>query len=385
MKNVIKKLLLAGLMLSTISPVVAAPLDDQAKRLYTALKANKPTEAVYTYCKKNKISAEEIANATKKICESNKDWDTYSKVNEIEVAWDERMNSMSTPAKIAVALGVAASAIGMWLLYRHLRTAPAPIIPPVVPPVVPAPAPVRQPAPAPAARTLNAVVENARANNPQVQQALQDPAIAQNIERFGQIPAINQALNGRLGVNIADVARDMLQDPEMLAALGNPAFMNPELLRQDPRMQAELNGPNREQAEALLQDPWGAMGNMLQELVNAEEQRAAQPRVAPVPVPAPIVQPAPAPAPAPRVTAAQRLFQELERDNANFQRALENPQARANIHRLLDHPQLGEYLEGGFAGMVRGGIIRAVNQADFVERIADNAYLDGMLRQYGLN
>jgi len=183
MTNSIQKFLVATLMISTIGTAIATPVQDQAQKLYTALKANKPTKTVYTYCKKHKITPEQIANETKKLCEAKSDWDTYSKVTELEVVWEDRLQSMSTTAKVVATIGTVAGIVCTYFLIKYLRQpaviAPAPE-PNTQPDVLPEPAPVPQPQPAPANRVAR-MMQNLQANNPEFQRRMGDPVNAQNI------------------------------------------------------------------------------------------------------------------------------------------------------------------------------------------------------------
>jgi len=136
MKRTMNFLLLASLMLATVGTGIAIPVNDQAQALYFNLKNGKSTEAIYTYCQRNKISTTQIVNETKKICEANNDWDTYAKATELEITWEDRKQSISTPVKIIAALGGVATGVCIWLLYTYLKK-PARQIPPVIPPVAP--------------------------------------------------------------------------------------------------------------------------------------------------------------------------------------------------------------------------------------------------------
>jgi hypothetical protein len=214
--NILKLTCITSLMFATIGTAFAAPLEEQAQLLYKALKTNTSTEAIYTYCTNHAISAEQIVNETKKICEANNDWDTYSKATELEIAWEDRMQSISTPVKIAAALGAVATVIGVCLLYKYLKK-PAQEIPPVVPPVVlPHPMPNSNigagPRPNPLHNVQIPMVEGhaqpggafnplalnqlraALARNPQARLAAENPQ-AQNLEQLFDAPEVQQMLN----------------------------------------------------------------------------------------------------------------------------------------------------------------------------------------------
>lgn len=230
--KIIKKLtLMASLLLATISATCAAPVEDQAKLLYTALKGNQSTEAIYTYCTNHNISAEQITDETKKICEANNDWDTYSKATELAIAWEDRMHSISTPVKIIAALGVVATGACIWLLYRYLKK-PAVETPPVVkptPPVVDAAPPVGLPHPMPnpnngGARPIpspdDTIVAPMMADDAQPQRDLNPQAL-------------RAALEG---------------DPRAQHILGNPRAMQKfqEILNNTPQAEGVLNIPGLE-------------------------------------------------------------------------------------------------------------------------------------------
>lgn len=80
---------------------------------------------------------------------------------------------------------------------------------------------------------------------------------------------------------------------------------------------------------------------------------------------------------------ARQLFMELQAI-PNFQKALENPQARANIERMLNHPEIEKKLNGWFASLVRSAIHDRVKEPDFPEAIAQKEYVDNLFKQYGV-
>jgi len=100
MKNIVHRILIAGLMISCIGTAIATPVEDQAKLLYAALKNGKSTEAIYTYCVKNKIHACEIAIETKKICIALNDNTTYEKTIKLHAHWHKRGQGWSKKTKI---------------------------------------------------------------------------------------------------------------------------------------------------------------------------------------------------------------------------------------------------------------------------------------------
>lgn len=83
-------------------------------------------------------------------------------------------------------------------------------------------------------------------------------------------------------------------------------------------------------------------------------------------------------------TKAHELFEELIKTSPNFNKALENPQARANINRLLMHPEIEKKLNGWFASLIRSAIHNKVNEPDFPELIATETYVDELFKQYGI-
>lgn len=80
---------------------------------------------------------------------------------------------------------------------------------------------------------------------------------------------------------------------------------------------------------------------------------------------------------------ARLLFLELQ-SNPNFQKALENPQARANIDRLLDHPEIEKKLNSWYAIAIRRAIHSRVNEPNFAEAVSHEKYVDELFKQYGI-
>lgn len=80
---------------------------------------------------------------------------------------------------------------------------------------------------------------------------------------------------------------------------------------------------------------------------------------------------------------ARQLYLELQ-SNPNFQKALENPEARANIERMLNHPEIEKKLNGWFASLVRSAIHARVSEPDFPEAIANTKYVDDLFKQHGI-
>ncbi len=84
-----------------------------------------------------------------------------------------------------------------------------------------------------------------------------------------------------------------------------------------------------------------------------------------------------------KATKARKLYMELL-ENKNFQLALENPQARANIDRLLSHPEIEKKLNGWFASLIRSAIFKRVEDPDFPQLVAAPNYVDDLFKQYGI-
>lgn len=80
---------------------------------------------------------------------------------------------------------------------------------------------------------------------------------------------------------------------------------------------------------------------------------------------------------------ARLLFLELQ-SNPNFQKALENPQARANIDRLLDHPEIEKKLNSWYAIAIRRAIHSRVNEPNFAEAVSHEKYVDELFKQYDI-
>lgn len=80
---------------------------------------------------------------------------------------------------------------------------------------------------------------------------------------------------------------------------------------------------------------------------------------------------------------ARQLFLELQ-SNPNFQKALENPQARANIDRLLEHPEIEKKLNSWYAIAIRKAIHSRVNEPNFPEAVAHEKYVDELFKQYNI-
>lgn len=83
-------------------------------------------------------------------------------------------------------------------------------------------------------------------------------------------------------------------------------------------------------------------------------------------------------------TKAQELFDELTK-HENFLKALENPAARANIDRMLNHPEVEKKLNGWFAIAIRTVIHSRVKEPNFPELIADSKYVDDLFKQHGIS
>lgn len=81
---------------------------------------------------------------------------------------------------------------------------------------------------------------------------------------------------------------------------------------------------------------------------------------------------------------ARLLFLELQ-SNPNFQKALENPQARANIDRLLDHPEIEKKLNSWYAIAIRRAIHSRVNEPNFAEAVSHEKYVDELFKQYDIS
>ena len=245
MKRTMNFLLLASLMLATAGTSFATPLEDQAKLLYAALKNNKSTEAIYTYCVKNKIHACEIAIETKKICIALNDNITYEKTIKLHAHWHKRGQGWSTKAKILTGLACTAISICIttYLVYKTIifcdASARGPVeeIPPVVdpaPPVIilqpqaapepkPQPQPVPQPAPEPepqpnlphAELVVQLQTEGARIvfrefmHTQNFQRALDDPNQTENIIRHFNSQAFLRRLQPYFwGVEMEDFHRN---------------------------------------------------------------------------------------------------------------------------------------------------------------------------------
>jgi hypothetical protein len=80
---------------------------------------------------------------------------------------------------------------------------------------------------------------------------------------------------------------------------------------------------------------------------------------------------------------ARLLFLELQ-SNPNFQKALENPQARANIDRLLNHPEIEKKLNSWYAIAIRRAIHSRVNEPNFAEAVSHEKYVDELFKQYDI-
>ncbi len=80
---------------------------------------------------------------------------------------------------------------------------------------------------------------------------------------------------------------------------------------------------------------------------------------------------------------ARQLFLELQ-SNPNFQKALESPQARANIDRLLEHPEIEKKLNSWYAIAIRRAIHSRVNEPNFEEAVSHEKYVDELFKQYGI-
>lgn len=80
---------------------------------------------------------------------------------------------------------------------------------------------------------------------------------------------------------------------------------------------------------------------------------------------------------------ARLLFMELQA-HPNFQKALENPQARANIDRMLEHPEIEKKLNSWYAIAIRKVIHSRVNEPNFPELIANPQYVDNLFKEYGI-
>lgn len=84
-----------------------------------------------------------------------------------------------------------------------------------------------------------------------------------------------------------------------------------------------------------------------------------------------------------KASQARKLFMELQA-NPNFKKALENPKARANIDRLLNHPEIEKKLNGWFASLIRAAIHSKVSEPNFHELVAGETYVDELFKQYGI-
>lgn len=376
MKRTLNFLLLASLLISSINISCATPVENQAKLLYTALKGNKSTESVYAYCTKHKISIEQIANETKKICETNNDWETYGKVTEQEVIWEDRMQSMSFGAKIAIAIGATAAIIATYMLYSYFKKPaiqPEPQPAPVDPNPQPAPRPIPHPVPnnnnnrprPPRPGFIGEVPAAARNNQPNAGQNPQAPQNRIN-QVFGNLianPELNRVLENP---RVQQLANNILHDPEAINAFEGPQGDQLEnIANAFGNGQFDVN--QLDQIDPVLQN------NAMQILNRAIEQEQAQAQQQPM------VQ---AGQPAGR---AQWLFNELQEYNPNFRAALQNPQARANIERFLLHPNVEQHLNGMFGDMIQRRILVQVNDPLFAEQMANNDHVNQLMQQYGLH